>query len=148
MAKEAKATGKDKKKAKGKKGASAKDAPGGISVATHPRAAASVRRAKGLGGLAAFALAAYLSHGAGVPLEQVALRALAFGVAGYLVAWACAVAVWRHLVLAELRHAIETGRATYAPPAGEQSGRRRGRGRRAAQQQPEAPEAAGESAGG
>jgi hypothetical protein len=95
-------------KKKGKKGAA--DASTAISVAAHPRAAAAVKRAKGFGGVGGFALAAYLSHKAGVPAVQVGARALAFGIAGYLVAWACAVTVWRHLVLAEFRAAVESGR--------------------------------------
>src|ERR1700761_2579059 len=97
-----------KKAAKKGKG----EAVDGISVAGHPRAAAQVRKAKGLGGIGFFAVAAYLSYKAGVPSDQVALRALAFGIAGYLLAWACSVTVWRHLVLAELRGALEAGPAT------------------------------------
>jgi hypothetical protein len=100
----AKAEGKKGKKAKGQN-----DAVGGLSVAAHPRASYHVSRAKGWGGLAGFAIAAYLSHQAGVPTFQLGLRALAAGVAGYMLAWACAVTVWRHLVLAELRAAVERG---------------------------------------
>jgi hypothetical protein len=95
-----------KGKGKGKAGASA-----GPSVATHPRASYQVRRAKGWGGLAGFAIAAYLSYKAGVPTTDLGLRALVAGVAGYMLAWACAVTVWRHLVLAELRAAVERGTA-------------------------------------
>ncbi len=127
-AKTAKDAKKGKGKGKGKKGGKADGAASeGISVAAHPRAAAAVKRSKGFGGLAGFGLAAYLSYSAGVPADQIALRALAFGIAGYIVAWACAVAIWRHLVLAELRHALETGQATYAPPPkqGGRSGARR-----------------------
>jgi hypothetical protein len=101
------------KKGKGKKGA----AGGGVSVAAHPRAAAQVRRAKGLGGLIFFVLVAYLSHQANVPPDQIALRALAGGIGGYMLAWACSVSIWRHLVLAEIRAAIEQGQATLEPPA-------------------------------
>jgi hypothetical protein len=110
--------GKDKTKGaqkgkKAKKGtASAAD---GISVAGHPRAAAQVRRAKGLGGIGFFAVAAYFSYTAGVPADQVALRATVVGIAGYMLTWACSVTVWRHLVLAELRAAVESGRATLQP---------------------------------
>ena len=83
------------------------DAAAGPSVATHPRASYQVRRAKGWGGIAGFAIAGYLSYRAGVPTFDVGLRAIAAGIAGYMLAWACAVAVWRHLVLAELRAAAE-----------------------------------------
>jgi hypothetical protein len=101
------------KKAKGDK--KAKGAAGGISVAGHPRAAAQVRRAKGFGGVTFFLITAYLSYRAQVPPDQVALRALIGGIGGYLLAWMCAVTVWRHLVLAELRAAIESGRARMEP---------------------------------
>jgi hypothetical protein len=100
-AKESKAKA-DKGKSKGKGKSS-----GGLSVATHPRAHAAVRRAKGWGGLLGFGIAAYLSVRAGVPPEQVGLRALAAGAAGYMVAWGVSVTVWRHLLMAELRARYE-----------------------------------------
>jgi hypothetical protein len=115
MAKQAKDEKADGKKGKdGKKGAS-----GGPSIATHPRAGAQVRRAKGLGGLGGFAIAGLLSLQAGVPTFDVGLRALVAGVTGYMLAWACSVTVWRHLVLAELRTLVEDGHLTPAP-SGEQ----------------------------
>jgi len=95
---------------KGKKGSA-----DGISVAGHPHAAAQVRRAKGFGGVTFFAITAYFSFKAGVPADQVAVRALIAGIGGYLLAWMCAVTVWRQLVLAELRAAIESGRARMEP---------------------------------
>jgi hypothetical protein len=109
--------GKDKTKGskKAKKGAA--PASDGISIAGHPRAAAQVKRAKGMGGIGFFAIAAYLSYKAGVPIDQVALRAIAVGLAGYMLVWACSVTVWRHLVLAELRAAVESGRATFQTAA-------------------------------
>jgi hypothetical protein len=107
-AKGKKATG-DKKAKKGKGGAD------GISVAAHPRAAAQVRRAKGFGGVTFFLITAYLSYKAQVPPDQLAIRALIGGIGGYMLAWMCSVTVWRHLVLAELRAAIESGRAKVEP---------------------------------
>lgn len=109
--------GKDKSKGskKPKKGA-ADGSSQEVSVAGHPRAAAAVRRAKGFGGVGGFALAAYLSHKAGVPPAQIGERALATGIAGYLVAWACAVTIWRHLVMAEFRAALEKGQAKITMP--------------------------------
>jgi hypothetical protein len=95
----------DKKEKKGKKGKA--DASAGPSLATHPRASYQVRRAKGWGGVAGFGIAAYLSHKAGVPLVDLGLRAIIAGMVGYLLAWACAVTVWRQLVLAELRAVAE-----------------------------------------
>jgi hypothetical protein len=103
--KSGKDTGKTKDKGKGK--GKGKKASGGLSVASHPRAHAQVRRAKGWGGLGGFAIAAYLSFRAGVPPAQIGLRALAAGAIGYMVAWATAVTVWRHLVLAEMKARYE-----------------------------------------
>ncbi len=94
-------SGKDKKgKGKGK----ADSADGGRpSVANHPRARASVRRIKGIGGLLGFGITAYLAHSAGLSVTSMLARALLVGIGAYLIAWACAVAVWRQIVLAELR---------------------------------------------
>ena len=97
----------DKKKDKKGKGKGKADASAGPSVAAHPRASYQVRRAKGWGGVAGFGIAAYLSHKAGVPLVDLGLRAIIAGMVGYLLAWACAVTVWRQLVLAELRTIAE-----------------------------------------
>jgi hypothetical protein len=97
------AKGSDKKAKKGKKGKGAADGSGGPSIAAHPRASYQVRRAKGWGGIAGFGIAAYLSYKAGVPTADLGLRAIVAGLVGYMLAWACAVTVWRHLVLAELR---------------------------------------------
>jgi hypothetical protein len=100
-------TGDDKKSKKGEKGKGSGNAAAGPSVAAHPRASYQVRRAKGWGGIAGFGLAAYFSYKAGVPTFDLGLRALIAGIVGYMLAWACAVTVWRQLVLAELRVALE-----------------------------------------
>jgi hypothetical protein len=107
------AKSKAEKAKKAKQGA--KPAAGGSlpSVAAHPRAGAQVARAKAWGGLAGFSLTALLSWRAGVPVPDLLLRATAAGIAGYVVTWACAVAVWRHLVIAELR-AVRVQRAALA----------------------------------
>jgi hypothetical protein len=84
-----------------------------MSVANHPRAGAQVARAKAWGGLAGFLLVGLLSLRAGVPTADALLRALAGGIVGYVLAWACAVVVWRHLVIAELR-AVRSARAAAA----------------------------------
>ena len=92
---------------KGKKGKGGADASSGPSVAAHPRASYQVRRAKGWGGMAGFGIAAYLSYKAGVPTVDLGMRAIVAGMVGYMLAWACAVTVWRQLVLAELRAAVD-----------------------------------------
>lgn len=97
-------------KQKGKAG-SAKDGQEHVlSVASHPRAAASIRQAKGWGGIGAFGLTAYLSLSHGVAPDMAGLRAIGAGVAGYVVAWGCGVMVWRQLMVAELRARVEHAR--------------------------------------
>ena len=104
---DAKAKERQAKSGKGKKGKGKGKGDGADtgrpSVANHPRAAASVRRIKGIGGLVGFGIAALLAHSAGLPATSVLVRALLVGVGGYFLAWGCAVAVWRQIVLAELR---------------------------------------------
>ena len=103
----AEATARGKKKAdanaKKRKGKADSAEAGRPSVANHPRARASVRRIKGLAGLVGFAIGAWLAHSAGLSVTGVLERALLIGVGAYLLAWGCAVAVWRQIVLAELR---------------------------------------------
>jgi predicted lipid-binding transport protein (Tim44 family) len=90
---------KGKKKAKAEAGA-ASEQP---SVAAHPKAARSVSRAKGWGGLAGFLIAGYLSLPTST-LAEAGLRALVAGSVCYVAAWAGAVFVWRRLVMVELRN--------------------------------------------
>jgi hypothetical protein len=115
MAKKDKEEPKGKKEKKDKKGdkSSAKgkakrdEAVPYSSIATHPRARESVRRAKAWTGLIAFAIAGALSLEAAVPVVQAGARAIAAGIAGYLVAWWFAMMVWRQLMIAEQKVAIE-----------------------------------------
>ena len=74
-----------------------------ITIANHPRARRSVRRARSLGGLLGFAVALVLSLRAGVPAWDATARALIAGIAVHLVAWRVSVAVWRQLMLAEIQ---------------------------------------------
>jgi protein-S-isoprenylcysteine O-methyltransferase Ste14 len=71
-------------------------------LSRHPRAQRQIREAKAWAGLAGFVLVALLSVQAGVPLFDAGVRALAWGIGCYVVAWAVAVAVWRHLARAEV----------------------------------------------
>ncbi len=87
----------------------------GPSLAT--RAASHVRWAKGWGGLAAFALVAYLSWRAGMSAFDAGARALGAGVVGFLAAWAASLYVCRVLVEAERR--LEAGREREAARGGE-----------------------------
>ena len=78
-------------------------APRMISVAEHPRAGASVRRAKSWGGLIAFALMLAAGLLGGVDTTTAVGRAVVGGIVGYLAVWAAAVAIWRHLLRAEAK---------------------------------------------
>ena len=102
-----KGKGKDKDKDKKRKGKGDASDEGMLSIASDPRAGAQVRRAKGWGGLIAFVLAGYLSINANVPLADAGLRALIAGLAGYLLAWACSVTIWRQLLTAQVKQAVE-----------------------------------------
>jgi hypothetical protein len=61
--------------------------------------------AKGWAGLAGCLLAGYASWHGGAPFVDTALRALMWGVAAYVLMWFCAVQVWRHVAIAEVRAA-------------------------------------------
>jgi hypothetical protein len=96
-----KGKGKEPKK-KPKRDATDTTGGAGLSIAAHPRAARTVARAKGWGGLVGFLLGGYLS----LPTNTFAgagLHALIAGVVCYVAVWAGAVFLWRHLVVAELR---------------------------------------------
>ena len=66
-----------------------------------------MRKTKGWVALVAFVIAAALSIKASVPMVDVGIRALIAGCIGYLVAWVISMQVWRHLMIAEQRAAIE-----------------------------------------
>ncbi len=110
MADKSKAKGAKAQRGKSKKAAADGGSAGagggstGLVLAEHPRAVASIARAKAWGGLGGFLLGGYLS----LPTQTLAgagLRALAAGVVCYVAVWAAAVFLWRRLVVAELRDA-------------------------------------------
>lgn len=94
---------KDKKKEKDTGGETAEGIPEGICVASHPRSARAVRRAKGWAGVSGILLCTFLALSAHLPAFDALLRGLAGGVVAYLVVWALALAVARQLVVAEVR---------------------------------------------
>jgi hypothetical protein len=81
--------------------------PAGVSIANHPRAKTWIRRSRARVALAAFGLVLLVALNAGVPAEHAVLRALGAGIAGFLCTWAIGVALWKQLVMAELRTAYE-----------------------------------------
>lgn len=101
-----------KKDAKGSAKASKKasKASGEIKLSSHPRAKHQIRVAKGWAGLAGCVLAGYASWHGGAPFFDTVLRSLMWGVAAYLLMWFCAVQVWRHVAIAEVRAAEKVWR--------------------------------------
>lgn len=94
--------------------------PDRLTVARHPRARSQVRRLRAGSALAAAALVLLLSLRAGVPVQDAWLRGLVGGVVTYMVAWAVAVTVWRHLAMAEVeaaRRRVVTARKEAAAAA-------------------------------
>lgn len=77
----------------------------GIRLADHPRARVSIQKSKSYAGLGAFLLAGYAQWNAGGQFLDVASSALLWGVVAYVLVWALAVQVWRHLAIAEVRAA-------------------------------------------
>ena len=71
-------------------------------LSAHPRARRQIREAKAWAGIVAFVLTALLSLQANLPLFDAGLRALLAGIVCYVIGWAVAVAVWRHLARAEV----------------------------------------------
>ena len=101
---------KGKQAKKGKKGASAADSRE-IRLSTHPKAKHQIRLAKSWGGLIGFALASYAAWKGGLPFVDTVVRGLVWGVVAYVAVWFCAVHVWRHLAVAEVRAAERRWRA-------------------------------------
>lgn len=96
---------KDKAKGAKGKGKGAREELSQMSISAHPRARNGVRTARSWGGLLAFLVVAGLSYRAGVEPFEAGVRALVAGLAGFLVSWMAAVAVWRQLIVAELKAA-------------------------------------------
>jgi hypothetical protein len=93
--------GKKDKKAKKKGAEQAGETT--VSIAAHPRAQASVRRARARTALAAFVIVLLMSLHASVPGQEAVIRAVIGGLVGNLIGWFCALAVWRQIVVQEVR---------------------------------------------
>jgi hypothetical protein len=79
-----------------------------VRLCDHPRASRQIEVVRSWGALVAFALTGLLSLRAGVLPFDAGIRALIAGIVGYVAMWALAVAVWRHLAVAELAAARES----------------------------------------
>jgi len=100
----------DKKEKKDKKKKGGDAAADGVSIAAHPRAKASIRRTRARTALAAFVIVLLFSHSAGVTDQEAVMRAVVAGLVGNLIGWACALAIWRQIVVQEVRSVAEARR--------------------------------------
>ena len=76
-----------------------------VTLAKHPRAQRAIARSKALGGVIGFVIGFWLGARAGLPAWDTGVRALAGGIAGYVIIWLAAVQIWRQLAVAEYRAA-------------------------------------------
>jgi uncharacterized membrane protein YccC len=77
-----------------------------VAASGDARAVEGIRRAKGFGGLAGFAVTALAAHMHGELMASMLARALLGGIAGYMVSWLAAVTVWRRILRAEVHHSF------------------------------------------
>jgi hypothetical protein len=86
--------------------------PGGVTVslAAHPRAKAGIRRARTRAALIAFTLVLVLNLAGNQTAFDATWRALIAGIVVNVIAWRCAIVVWRHIVISEVRQ-LEEARA-------------------------------------
>lgn len=82
-----------------------------ISVSAHPRASNAIVKMKAWAGLIGFVGVGVLSYRAGVQPFESLVRALAAGIALYVIAWMAGVTLWRSLVVEEARQEGERRRA-------------------------------------
>jgi uncharacterized membrane protein len=76
-----------------------------VRLAAHPRAQRAIGRAKAIGGVIGFVIGLWLASRAGLPSWDTGVRALAGGIAGWLIVWVAAVQIWKQLIIAEFRAA-------------------------------------------
>jgi hypothetical protein len=75
-----------------------------VRLSGHPRALRSIARARAIGGVIGFVIGLWLGSKAGLPAWDTGVRALAGGIAGWLLVWVAAVQIWRQLIVGEYRH--------------------------------------------
>lgn len=76
-----------------------------VRLDAHPRAQRSIARAKAIGGVVGFVIGLWLGSRAGLPAWDTGVRALAGGIAGWLLVWVAAVQIWKQLIVGEYRAA-------------------------------------------
>jgi hypothetical protein len=88
---------------KEKKAKKDEPAPVTVSIAQHPRAKAGIRRARTRAAFGAFVLVFALNMLSSGDAFTSTWRALLAGIVVNIIVWRCAIVVWRHVVVAELR---------------------------------------------
>jgi type VI protein secretion system component VasK len=96
-----------KKSDKKKPAKSAEPAGVTVSISAHPRAKAGIRRARTRAALIAFALVLVLNLAGDQTAFDATWRALIAGIVVNVIAWRCAIMVWRHIVISEVRQLEE-----------------------------------------
>jgi uncharacterized membrane protein len=76
-----------------------------VRLEAHPRAQRAIARAKATGGIVGFVVGFWLGSRAGLPAWDTGMRALAGGIAGWLLVWVAALQIWKQLIIAEYRAA-------------------------------------------
>ena len=76
-----------------------------VRLDAHPRAQRAIAKAKAIGGVVGFVVGLWLGSRAGLPSWDTGVRALAGGIAGWLIVWVAAVQIWKQLIIAEFRAA-------------------------------------------
>ena len=97
---------KKEKKKKGK-GDGAGEGTVTVSISAHPRAKAAVRRARTRAAFLAFILVLVLNLLGDQTLFDAVWRALLAGIVVNIVVWRCAIVVWRHIIVSEIRQVEE-----------------------------------------
>ncbi|MBO9533328.1 MAG: hypothetical protein J7513_10180 [Solirubrobacteraceae bacterium] len=86
-----------------------------IRLSEHPRASASIARAKAWGAIAGFGVTAYIGYKGGIPFVDLVVRSIIIGALTCLATWGAAQAIWKQIVFAELaaarKEALETQKA-------------------------------------
>jgi hypothetical protein len=95
---------KDKGKGKSEKGEKPELV---VSIAAHPRAKASIRRARTRAALIVFALVLALNIVGNQTYFDATWRALLAGIVANVVVWRFAIVIWRHIVISEVRQLEE-----------------------------------------
>jgi hypothetical protein len=91
------------KKDKKKKGA---DGPI-VTISAHPRAKAGIRRARTRAAFGAFMLVLALNVVGNQDLFDAVWRALLAGIVVNVIVWRCAIVVWKHIIVSELKQEEE-----------------------------------------